>query len=237
MAETGDPRQRRLNTERERLEKLNQESDYVRVQPIDVLPGSEPEKYRVTFLCRGIVGIDVRKNPLYAERHEVEIHCDEEFPADVPRLRWVTPIWHPNIQHQGAKGVCVNKAEWLGGMRLDDLCRLMFEMVQYRNYHATFTKPYPLDHEVAKWVTEFAEPRGIVDKRRGIFIDNKPFTRPTVPSRINLAESSVPPQPSRIRVQPVAGLTVPARIKLVAADPVAPAAATSRPRVTVVKKG
>ena len=196
-----DPRQARLGTERQRLEKLNEESDYVRVKPIEVLEGSEPEHYQVTFLCQGIVGIDSSQKPIYGERHEVEISCDEDFPADVPRLRWMTPIWHPNIQHEEPKGVCVNKSEWLGGMGLDDLCRQMFEMVQYKNYHAEYTQPYPLDSAVAKWVLEYAEPQGIVNKEQGIFVDDKPFTRPTVSTIISVAPSTQQPKEPRIKLR------------------------------------
>ena len=211
-----DPRQARLKTERLRLERLNKESDYVRVEPINTLEGSEPEHYLVTFLCRGIVGVDSSHRPIYGERHQVEILCDHDFPSDVPRLRWVTPIWHPNIQHTEPKGVCVNKPEWLGGMGLDDLCRLMFEMVQYKNYHATFTQPYPLDNEVAKWVLEYAEPHGVVNKAKNIYVDDKPFTRPTVTNFITVHTGSERPA-SRIRVitdveaQPAAK---PSRIKI-----------------------
>ena len=175
-----DPRQARLKKERQALEKLALESDYVRVEALDQVEGSEPEHYRVTFLCRGIAGIDGSERPVYSERHEVVIHCDDSFPSDVPKLRWETPIWHPNIQHIEPKGVCVNKSEWLGGMGLDDLVRQMFEMVQYKNYHADeATRPFPLDMKVARWVREYAEPAGILDKRRGIYVDDKPFTRPT----------------------------------------------------------
>lgn len=196
-----DPRQERLKTERRRLEKLNEESDYVRVEPLDVLNGSEPEHYRVTFLCRGIVGIDAAQSPLYGNRHQVEIACNDDFPADVPSLRWITDIWHPNIQHTGSKGVCVNKPEWLGGMGLDDLCRMMFEMVQYKNYHAELTLPGPLDGVVAQWVRQYAEPRGIVNKNRGIFVDDRPFTRPTVTSFINVVPSATPVETAQKRVR------------------------------------
>jgi len=210
-----DPRQARLKTERQRLEKLNKESDYVRVEPLNVLPGSEPEHYRVTFLCRGVIAIDAARNPIYGEKHQVEIFCDDEFPSDVPRLRWITPVWHPNIQHEEPKGVCVNKAEWLGGMGLDDLCRLMFEMIQYKNYHAQFTRPYPLDNEVARWVLEYAEPRNVVNKARGLSVDNKPFTRPTVTERISVgpAPSGTPP-----RIKLVSPAPAPSRIKIVSSS-------------------
>jgi ubiquitin-protein ligase len=191
-----DPRQDRLRTEHERLEKLNRESDYIHVQPIDVLSGSAPEHYRVTFKCRGIVGINSSREPVYGDEHVVEMHCNEDFPADVPRLRWVTPIWHPNIQHKEPKGVCVNKSEWLGGTGLDDLCRQMFEMVQYKNYHALPVKPYPMDVEVAQWVLEHAEPRGIVDKKRNVFVDDRPFVRPSHVGRLPL-RSRRPGRPDR----------------------------------------
>lgn len=199
-----DPRQDRLKAEKEKLLRLNDESDYVRVEVLSALEGSEPQHYRVTFLCRGIVGIDQNRRPTYGDRHQVEIFLDEDFPADVPRLRWISPIWHPNIQHVEPKGVCVNKPEWLGGMGLDGLCRMMFEMVQYKNYHAQLDWPKPLDLMVAQWVRDYAEPNGIVDKARKIYADGKPFTRPTVPDRIKPVLPPAPPPAlgARIRVVP-----------------------------------
>jgi ubiquitin-protein ligase len=186
VAEPSNPRQTRLATEYERLMNLHRDSENVRVEALDVHPGSQPDRYQVTFLCKGIVGIGPEnQDPVYDYKHSVEIYCDEEFPSQLPQLRWVTPIWHPNIQHQEPKGVCVNKPTWLAGIGLDDLCRQMFEMVQYKNYHADETsQPYPLDHVVAKWVREYGEPRGIVDKKRGIFVDNRPFVKPTSGGRI-----------------------------------------------------
>jgi hypothetical protein len=219
-----DPRQARLRAEHQRLLALERDSDHVRVEPL-VLPGAEPERYRVTLLCRGIARVDGSGAPVYATRHQVEITCDEAFPAEVPRLRWLTDIWHPNIQHAEPRGVCVNKAEWLGGMGLDDLVRQMFEMVQYKNYHADPVWPYPLDQVVARWVREIGEPRGYVNKRAGKFIDDRPFTRPTT-GRLALGAPTAPAGP-RIRLvgrttAPVPAaptLTLaPARIRIVRTD-------------------
>lgn len=176
-----DPRQVRLADEKRRLDEVNRDSDFVRVEPVDALPGRAPERFRVKFLCKGIIGIDPDSQaPIYGNEHSVLMYCDQEFPSEVPRLRWESPIWHPNVQHIEPKNVCVNRAEWLGGSGLDDLCRQLFDMAQYRNYHADASRlPYPLDQEVAKWVREYAEPRGIVDKKQGIAVDDRPFYRPT----------------------------------------------------------
>jgi hypothetical protein len=216
-----DPRQARLRAERERLLALNLDSDHVRVEALDFLSGSEPERYRVTFYCRGIARVDAAGAPVYATQHEVEITCDEAFPAEVPRLRWLSDIWHPNIQHTEPRGVCVNKAEWLGGMGLDDLVRQMFEMVQYKNYHAEASPPYPLDQVVARWVREVGEPRGYVNKRTGKFVDDQPFTRPTVSGRVALV---APPTPAGPRIRLVG-----CRATLVATIPM------SRPRLHIVR--
>src|SRR5215813_11825141 len=94
-----DPRTQRLELERERLFRINTESEFVRVEAVDAVTGEPPERYRITFLCRGIAAIDSSQNPIFADKHEVEIYCHSEFPAQVPWLRWNTPIWHPNIEH------------------------------------------------------------------------------------------------------------------------------------------
>jgi ubiquitin-protein ligase len=175
-----DPRLDRLRAEWRDLQHLTDESDTVAVEPLLARPGVTPDRYKVTFRCRGIVGIDASKQPVYGEFHQVELECDAAFPADPPRLKWLTPVWHPNIQHVEPKGVCINRKEWLGGMTLVDLVRQLFEMVQYKNYHAELVEPYPLDRTVAEWVRDFAEPKGVVNKKRHVAVDDRPLTRPTL---------------------------------------------------------
>jgi len=200
-----DPRTQRLELERQRLLLINSESEFVRVEGIDVVPGEPPERYKVSFFCRGIAAIDASQAPVFSETHEVEIYCHSDFPAEVPWLHWNSPIWHPNIEHAEPKNVCVNKAAWRAGMGLDDLCRQMFDMVQYKNYHATHSPPYPLDPLAAKWVLEYAEPRGIVDKSRRVYVDDRPFYKPTVRERVGKIQIQTLSEPapllSRVRIR------------------------------------
>ncbi|MBZ5681008.1 MAG: hypothetical protein LAO24_12965 [Acidobacteriia bacterium] len=232
-----DPRQVRLADEKRRLDEVNRDSDFVRVEPVDVLPGRAPERFRVKFLCKGIVGIDpVSQAPIYANEHSVLIYCDQEFPSEVPRLRWESPIWHPNVQHAEPKNVCVNKAEWLGGTGLEDLCRQLFDMAQYRNYHADSSRlPYPLDQEVANWVREYAEPHGIVDKKRGIATDDRPFYRPSAAAerirRIRIQSSAAEPAAPtgrRIRIHGLSSATTQHGASATGTDG-APAVGSGRP--------
>src|SRR5437870_5608137 len=96
-----DPRRARLEREWDKLRQLTESSDHVRVEPLGVRPGFPPESYRITFLCRGIIGIDGSQNPIYADEHRVLLTITQDFPSDPPALRWETPIWHPNIHHAG----------------------------------------------------------------------------------------------------------------------------------------
>lgn len=172
-------RQQRLEAEWKLLQDVNRDSDFVYAEPAELLPGRMHEKYRITFRCRGIVSVDEARDPVFGTAHRALMTCPAIFPSVAPEIVWETPIWHPNIEHNGEKRVCINKAEWVGGVSLADVCQQMFEMVQYRNYHADAgSPPYPIDMQAAAWVREVGEPRGIVDKRRGIFVDNVPFFRP-----------------------------------------------------------
>lgn len=195
-----NPREDRLRWERLDLEELNRESETVHVQPIHVQPGSEPEEYRITLKCKGILRIDSQRQPVYGYTHQVLMHCGDDFPTASPVLYWETDIWHPNIDHK-SKGVCINAKEWVGSRSLRDVCRQIFEMVQYKSYHAINQEPFPLDHEVARWVLEFGEPQKVVDKSRGIFVDNRPFLRPTYLRRIKeRTQAPAKPKQSRLRL-------------------------------------
>jgi ubiquitin-protein ligase len=207
-----NPRLARLEWEQERLLALNQQCDYVHVKPHPLADGAPAERYTVHYLCRSIVGLEPDESPVFSEGpHTVQIYCDSSFPADVPKLDWLTPIWHPNIKHTEPRVVCVNKAEWLAGMGLDYLCWQMFDMVQYKNYHAKETWPYPQDHEVAKWVREYAEPHNIVNKARGVSTDDRPFFKQKIAQRVKFQSYSGVSisTPSRVRFVTGAGETPP----------------------------
>lgn len=190
------PRNRRLRSEYQKMVELASRSDLISFQVIDLLPGAPPEKYLVTFTCRGIVGIDAQQNPRLADRHECMVYLDADYPKAPPKMRWRTPIWQPNILHVPPHSVCIDLSWWAASRTLDRLVVMLGEMVQYKNYHAAATPPFPIDKEVAKWVIEVAEPRGIVSKTKAI--DTRELCRP---QRIKTAAAAAsapapPPQPA-----------------------------------------
>lgn len=166
----------RLLIEQEKLLNLSKRSEFIQVQPVEVQPGWPPEKYVVTFTCKGIASINEQGAPQSSELHQVSIYLSRDFPMQEPYLIWLTPIWHPNIEHQEPHHVCTNNVQnWYPGKALDDLVVVLGEMVQYKRYHAEWAQPWPLDKEAAQWVREYAEPRKIIGPKTPF--DERPLLR------------------------------------------------------------
>ncbi len=145
------PRVRRLKADYDRLLELKAQSDLIDFEVVDPKPGFPPEKYIVTFKVKSIVGVDLFGNPRFADRHRVAIYLHNEYPHRWPGLKWLTPIWHPNIK--GSNGsVCIDAAWWTAARSLDRLVIMLGEMAEFKNYHDDPTKPpFPWDAEAAKW--------------------------------------------------------------------------------------
>jgi len=162
------PRMRRLRGDYDLMRELDARSDLISFQAFPEKPNLPPEKYIVTFKCKGIVGADRSGNPKFGEQHQVEIYLHSQYPQRWPGLKWLTPIWHPNINHLNGS-VCIDAAWWTAGRSLDRLVIMLGEMIQYKNFHDDPTKPpFPWDAEAARWCRSYraGHPNAFpVDKR------------------------------------------------------------------------
>jgi hypothetical protein len=90
-----------------------------------------------------------------------------------------TELWHPNIKSEGRyKGrICGNTKGFGLGFDLFLLVIRIGEILQFKQYHAENTPPFPEDIKAARWLLEFGEPSGLVNKYQDICIDNTPLVR------------------------------------------------------------
>jgi ubiquitin-protein ligase len=149
------PRMRRLRADYDLMRELVSRSDVISFEARPERPGLPAERYLVTFSCRGIVGVDRKGQPRYGNKHQVEIYLHAQYPQRWPGMKWLTPIWHPNINHHNGS-VCIDAAWWTAGRSLDRLVLMLGEMIQYKNFHDDPTKPpFPWDPEAARWSREY----------------------------------------------------------------------------------
>lgn len=149
------PRIRRLRADHQRMEELVSQSNLIEFKTKSARKGLPPEKYIVTFKCKGIASVDRKGNPTFSRLHQVEIYLHNQYPQRWPGMKWLTPIWHPNINHINGS-VCIDAAWWTASRSLERLVLMLGEMIQYKNYHDDPTKPpFPWDPEAARWSREY----------------------------------------------------------------------------------
>ena len=176
------PRMRRLKADYELMQELAARSDLISFKAISPLPNLPPERYIVTFKCKSIIDVDRQGNPKYGQHHQVEIYLHNQYPQRWPGMKWMTPIWHPNINHLNGS-VCIDAAWWTASRSLDRLVIMLGEMLQWKNYHDDPTKPpFPWDPEAARWSREYRK------KNPNAFpLDQRELLRP---ERVKLNSSS-----------------------------------------------
>ena len=155
MATDQSPRMRRLWADHQLMQELVARSDLIEFTAQSVRRGLPPETYLVTYHCKGIYSVDRQGRPKIGDRHQLEIYLHNQYPQRWPGMKWLTPIWHPNINHLNGT-VCIDAAWWTASRSLDRLVIMIGEMVQYKNFHDDPTKPpFPWDPEAARWCRSY----------------------------------------------------------------------------------
>lgn len=161
MAAYESPRIRRLRSDLAALESLRAESSVFQFRAA----GSPPQQYLLGF--RGKSLARDRGKVIVRDFHEVEIKLGASYPRTMPELRWLTPIYHPNISEIGMVCLGAYGTHWVPSLALDELCVMLWDMARYQNYD--IRSPY--NREAALWAanqTAFRFPidgRSLRDKR------------------------------------------------------------------------
>ena len=203
VAET--PRMRRLRGDYELMRELASRSDLISFKASSTNPNLPPERYIVTFKCKSIINVDRQGNPKFGEHHQVEIYLHNQYPQRWPGMKWLTPIWHPNINHLNGS-VCIDAAWWAASRSLDRLVIMLGEMLQWKNFHDDPTKPpFPWDAEAARWSREFRK------THPNYFpLDKRELLRPERVKLVSNDSEAAPSKPKpQVKLKPEAPSTPP----------------------------
>jgi ubiquitin-protein ligase len=119
----------RLNVDFRKMQELVEKSQFITMEYF----GNPPNRYIITYRCKGLVWYPSYPQPSITIFHKMEIYLHNEYPRKPPQLKWLTEIFHPNILSLSENGgVCIGG--WTPSETLDMLCVRVGEMVQYKNY-------------------------------------------------------------------------------------------------------
>lgn len=173
-----NPRARRLQSDHDRLKQLAEASSiFSFTVPTPPLPNGAPETYRIRFeasglrSARGSDGLRIVR----AANHEILIQLIAEYPRAAPHMRWLTPIFHPNISESGA--VCLGGwgTNWAPSLLLDKLCEMLWDMARFANYDTRS----PFNHLAAQWLRSQRQFRFPIDHRE---LRDRPLSAPQCPN-------------------------------------------------------
>ncbi len=158
------PRLRRLHSDLAALERLRDESSVLRFR------ASGKPAHHYTIELKGKSLARVRSRITVVDTHQIEIKLGASYPRTMPELRWLTPIYHPNISEIGM--VCLGGygTHWVPSLNLDELCGMLWDMARYHNYDVRS----PYNRDAALWVAHqstFAfplDPRPLRDLRAAL---------------------------------------------------------------------
>jgi len=186
------PRMRRLYADYELMKELAARSDLISFETRPARPNLPPETYIVTFTCKSIIDVDRQGRPKFGSHHQVEIYLHNQYPQRWPGMKWLTPIWHPNINHLNGS-VCIDAAWWTASRSLDRLVVMLGEMLEYKNFHDDPTKPpFPWDPEAARWCRQYRK-----SHPDAFPVDERELLRP---ERVKLKPTQAKPKP-KIRIK------------------------------------
>jgi ubiquitin-protein ligase len=190
------PRMRRLRSDQDLMQELAGRTNLISFVAQSPRPNLPAERYIITFKCRSIANVDRQGHPVFSEHHQVEIYLHNQYPQRWPGMKWLTPIWHPNINHLNGS-VCIDAAWWTASRSLDRLVIMLGEMLQYKNFHDDPTRPpFPWDPEAARWSREYRK------KHPNVFpVDSRELMRPER-VKLNEAAGSMARTRSRVRLMP-----------------------------------
>ena len=138
------PRDRRLKSDLQALERLIQQSSILDFNALD----NPATRYIISFKGKGLMQPANSEKVLIQEFHEVEIRLGINYPRSKPDLKWKTPIFHPNISALGQ--VCLGgySTHWVPSLNLDELAEMLWDMVRFSN----FDVKSPYNYKSARWV-------------------------------------------------------------------------------------
>lgn len=91
----------------------------------------DQDRFIWRFRGKGLTkGISADAIPELQSEHELEVRLPMMYPDTGPDVRWLSPIFHPNVSYSGFVLLADVDLDWNSGMGLDVVCERMWDVIR-----------------------------------------------------------------------------------------------------------
>jgi ubiquitin-protein ligase len=112
--------------------------------------GQPPERYNVTFRGKGLERNATTGDVAPISVHQCELRLALSYPDHPPDVRWLTPLFHPNISFGGFIRLEDIGVPWSDGPGLDVICERLWDVARLAYYDLDTATNYV----AKKWLQE-----------------------------------------------------------------------------------
>jgi ubiquitin-protein ligase len=159
-------RSEKLIADLQALQGLQDASTILRLEPT----GNPPDRYLVTFHGKGLRR-DVSTGAVVEQlQHQCELRLGSSYPRYAPDIRWLTPLFHPNISFGGFIRTDDVGIPWNADLTLDVVCERLWDVARLAYYDLDNAANYA----AGRWLQESrevalpADPRPLRDKTAAV---------------------------------------------------------------------
>src|SRR5262249_6853478 len=120
-------RQERLKADRAALDRLAASSSIF----LFATEGDALDRYVLSFRGKGLARDAASQNDVaIAELHQVELRMPYAYPTSPPDIRWLTPLWHPNVSFSGFVNLSDLGLTWGSDLPIDVVCERLWDIAR-----------------------------------------------------------------------------------------------------------
>jgi ubiquitin-protein ligase len=140
-------RSQRIRDDLAALQALEQASTIFKCLP----QGDPPERLTLKFHGSGVRReTSANAKAEIAREHEIELRLPYSYPEAAPDVRWITPLFHPNVSFSGFVNLADIGLDWTPDMGLDLVCERLWDVIRLEQ----FNNERAVNYAARKWLEE-----------------------------------------------------------------------------------
>lgn len=190
---SSDQRNQRLAEDRAALEAVKAASTIFAFEA----KGDPPDRYTITFRGRGLARASSTSHgdAEIVELHRCDVRLPYSYPERPPDIRWLTPIFHPNISFSGYVNLREIGLAWDRELGLDVVCEHLWDVAR----GASCNLEAATNYSARRWYAEQGE-------KFGLPVDSRPLRDRAAPQAANVVRyrrrgAAEPEAPHRVELE------------------------------------